>query len=138
MKIQALAVAAATLAFAAPALPAHANDASDRLDRALAEAASVHCRVLRNGGTWGQAVQASVNGTEYGEYWVPRTQRTSQSLYKKLIRLKINTTERMCPVLEANAYRRYRIANGDLPSAPTYTGGYSGGTTTIQEDPFEF
>ena len=131
MKIQALAVAAATLAFAAPALPAHAND---RLDRALAEAASTHCRVLQNGGTWGEAVQASVRGTDYGEYWVPGAKRHSQRLYRKLVRLKIGATERMCPVLEANAYRRYQIARGELPSSPTYTGG----TTTIQEDPFEF
>ena len=126
-----MAVAAATLAFAAPALPAHADD---RLDRALAEAASAHCRALQNGSTWGEAIRASINGTDYGEYWLPRTQRTSRELYKKLIRLKTRKTERMCPVLEANAYRRHQIANGDLPSAPTYTGG----TTTIQEDPFEF
>ena len=131
MKIQALAVAAATLAFAAPALPAHAND---RLDRALEEAAVAHCRVLANGGTWREAIHASIRGTDYGRYWMPGAKRHSQDLYNKLLKLKVSKIDDLCPAMEARAYRQYRASKGRLPSAPTYTGW----NTTISEDPFEF
>ena len=131
MKIQALAVAAATLAVAAPALPAQANT---RLRNAVQHAASIHCRVLQNGGTWGQAVRATVTNTDYGNYWVPLAKSDSDSLYRKLMTLKIRAVERTCPTLEARAYRRYKASEGRTPNAPTYTGG----NTNISEDPFEF
>ena len=131
MKIQALAVAAATLAFAAPALPAHA---SDRLDRALHEVATIHCNVLARGGTWAQAVAATMRGTDYANHWRPGAKQHSEALYDKLVALKVHSVNKMCRALNQRAFRQHQIANGDLPSSPTYTGG----NTTIQEDPFEF
>jgi hypothetical protein len=40
----------------------------------------------------------------------------------------------MCRSLNQSAFRRHQMANGQSVSAPTY----SGGNTTISEDPFEF
>ena len=131
MKIQALAVAAATLAFAAPALPAHAGD---RLDRALHEVATIHCNVLARGGTWQQAVAATMRGTDYANHWRPGAKQHSEALYDKLVALKVHSVNKMCRSLNQSAFRRHQMANGNLPSAPTYTGG----STTISEDPFEF
>ena len=131
MKIQALAVAAATLAFAAPALPAHAGD---RLDRALHEVATIHCNVLARGGTWTQAVAATMRGTDYANHWRPGAKQHSEALYDKLVALKVHSVNKMCRSLNQSAFRRHQMANGNLPSSPTYTGG----STTISEDPFEF
>ena len=65
---------------------------------------------------------------------MPSAKRHSQDLYNRLLKLKISKIDDLCPAMEARAYRQYRASQGRLPSAPTYTGG----TTTIQEDPFEF
>ena len=75
-----------------------------------------------------------MTNTDYGNYWVPLAKSDSDSLYRKLMVLKIRAVERTCPTLETRAYRRYKAAQGRTPSAPTYTGG----NTNISEDPFEF
>ena len=105
MKIQALAVAAATLAFAAPALPAHAGT--------VYEQAQVACRYMRQGYGAKAAVRQAVrqvraDGDHFGAMVVD-----------------------ICGPAASAALRR---DEGRLPSSPTYTGG----NTTIQEDPFEF
>ena len=71
---------------------------------------------------------------DYGSHWVPVAKRHSQGLYEKLLKLKIDKVDNLCPAMEARAYRQYRASRDRLPSSPTYTGG----NTTIQEDPFEF
>ena len=131
MKIQALAVAAASLAIAAPALPAQANT---RLDRALYEVATVHCGVLANGGSWTEAVRATMRGTDYANHWRPGAKRHSSALYDKLLALKVHSVNQMCPALNRRAFREYELTQGRTPSAPTYTGG----NTNISDDPFEF
>ena len=105
MKIQALAVAAATLAFAAPALPAHAGS--------VYEQAKAACHYMRQGygakAAIRQAIrQVDANGDHFGAMVVD-----------------------ICGPAATAALRR---DEGRLPSSPTYTGG----NTTIQEDPFEF
>ena len=133
MKIQALAVAAATLAVAAPALPAQA-DGQQRLRRALTQVANIHCNVLARGGTWRQAVFATMDNTEYSNVWYPAAKRGEPGLYDKLVALKVQRVNEMCRSLNSSAFRQHQMANGNLPSAPRY----SGGNTTISEDPFEF
>ena len=133
MKIQALAVAAATLALAAPALPAHANG-QQQLRRALTQVANIHCNVLARGGTWREAVFATMDNTDYSNIWYPAAKRGEPGLYDKLVALKVQRVNQMCRSLNQSAFRRHQMANGNLPSSPTYTGG----NTTIQEDPFEF
>ena len=101
MKIQALAVAAATLAFAAPALPAHAGT--------VYEQAQVACRYMRQGygakAAIRQAIrQVDANGDHFGAMVMD-----------------------ICGPSASAALRRDE-------GVPTYTGG----NTTISEDPFEF
>mgnify|MGYP001291044891 CR=1 FL=1 len=133
MKIQALAVAAASLALAVPALPAQA-DGQQQLRRALTQVANIHCNVLARGGTWRQAVFATMDNTEYSNVWYPAAKRGEPGLYDKLVALKVQRVNEMCRSLNSSAFRRHQMANGNLPSAPRYTGG----NTTISEDPFEF
>ena len=133
MKIQALAVAAASLALAVPALPAQA-DGQQQLRRALTQVANIHCNVLARGGTWREAVFATMDNTEYSNVWYPAAKRGEPGLYDKLVALKVQRVNEMCRSLNSSAFRRHQMANGNLPSAPRYTGG----NTTISEDPFEF
>lgn len=150
MKIQALAVAAATLAFAAPALPAHASSEA-QLRRDIRQAAIRQCNALRNGASWANGIRAAANG-RYGRYWYTNANDDNRTT---LVRLRAEQVEQMCPQLEARAYRRHMIAKGEWPAStplnrppyPGYAGmtwtydegpSYTGGTTTIQEDPFEF
>ena len=72
-----------------------------------------------------------MTNTDYGNYWVPLAKSDSDSLYRKLMVLKIRAVERTCPTLETRAYRRYKASEGRTPT-------YTGGNTTISEDPFEF
>ena len=141
MKIQALAVAAASLAFAAPALPAHADSPTSReLQRDMRIAAGMHCRALSNGSTWAQAIAVSANSA-FGNRWYPAAQRMDREegreRYAPFLIKRINQhINNLCPTLERkawSAHRRNRDAGGTR-----YTGGYTGGNTTIQEDPFEF
>ena len=106
MKIQALAVAAATLAFAAPALPAHAGGT-------VYEQAQIACRYMRQGYGARAAVRQAVrqvraNGDHFGAMVMD-----------------------ICGPTASAALDRDK---GRTPSAPRY----SGGNTTISEDPFEF
>ena len=133
MKIQALAVAAASLALAVPALPAQA-DGQQQLRRALTQVANIHCNVLARGGTWRQAVFATMDNTEYSNVWYPAAKRGEPGLYDKLVALKVQRVNEMCRSLNSSAFRQHQMANGNLPSAPRYTGG----NTNISEDPFEF
>ena len=136
MKIQALAVAAATLAVAAPALPAQADSISRvQLRRDMRTAAGMHCRALSNGSTWPQAIAISANSA-FGNRWYPAAQRMDREegreryapyLVKQVQRYITN----LCPSLEARAWARHKANKG---GSPTYTGG----NTTISEDPFEF
>ena len=137
MKIQALAVAAATLAFAAPALPAHAGSPTrQQLRRDMRIAADMHCRALANGSTWRRAVEISTNST-FGQKWYPAAQRMDREEGREqyapfLIKRVTQHINEICPALEArawSAHRRNRDAGGSR---------YTGGNTTIQEDPFEF
>ena len=121
MKIQALAVAAATLAFAAPALPAHA---SDRLNRALRR--SCRCSLPRPLATAAHGVKQSTQfGTDPGATGcqalnaIPKTSITGFSNSRSA---KID--EGLCP---ARLHRRNTTiqpiraskTRSRLPSAPS-------------------
>ena len=132
MKIQALAVAAASLAVAAPA---HARDANTYLRSDLKTAAIAHCSALSNGSTWSQAVEASGQG-QFGHHWYPMAARIDRreggNVWRaKLIKIVERDVKALCPSLEARAWARHKANKG---GSPTYTGG----STTISEDPFEF
>ena len=75
-----------------------------------------------------------MRGTDYANHWRPIAKQHSEELYDKLVALKVRSVNQMCHSLNQSAFRRHQMANGNLPSAPTYTGG----NTTISEDPFEF
>ena len=102
MKIQALAVAAATLAFAAPALPAHAGS--------VYEQAKAACRYMRQGYGARAAVRQALRQVRHNG--------SSEHFGAMVVDI--------CGPAATAALRR-----DEGPS-------YSGGTTTIQEDPFEF
>ena len=102
-----MAVAAATLAFAAPALPAHAGS--------LYEQAQATCRYMRQGYGARAAVRRALREVNYNG---------SSKYFGDIV-------VDMCGPAATAAVRR---DEGRLPSAPTY----SGGSTTISEDPFEF
>ena len=150
MKIQALAVAAATLALAAPALPAHANTQA-QLRSDIRQASIRQCNALRNGASWENGIKAAFNG-RYGRYWYTNANDKNRDF---LIKLRSDQIEQMSPLLEARAYRRYKIGKGEWPAntplnRPHFDGfggmawadpsgsTYTGGNTTISEDPFEF
>ena len=103
-------------------------------------AAGMHCRALANGSTWRRAVEISTN-SEFGQRWYPAAQRMDREEGREryapfLIKRVSQQINEICPALEArawSAHRRNRNAGGSR-----YTGGYTGGNTTIQEDPFEF
>ena len=135
MKIQALAVAAASLALAAPALPAQARDANIYLRSDLKAAAAAHCSALSRGSTWRQAVEASGQG-QVGHHWYPIATRIDRReggnvWREKLIKIIQRDVKALCPSLEARAWARHKANKG---GSPTYTGG----NTNISEDPFEF
>ena len=131
-----MAVAAATLALAAPALPAHAE--SD-VRRSMRVAADLHCRALADGHTWRRAVEISSN-SDFGLKYYPAAKRLDRKEGGEkygtfMIREMTSYIKGQCPDLEErawSAHQRWRDG-GRLPS-PTY----SGGSTAIQEDPFEF
>jgi hypothetical protein len=75
-----------------------------------------------------------MRGTDYANHWRPIAKQHSEELYDKLVALKVRSVNQMCHSLNQGAFRRHQMANGNLPNAPTYTGG----NTTISEDPFEF
>ena len=132
MKIQALAVAAASLAVAAPA---HARDADIYLRSDLKAAAIAHCSALSRGSTWRQAVMASREG-QVGHHWYPIATRIDRReggdvWREKLIRIMQNDIKALCPSLEARAWARHKANKGRTPT-------YTGGNTNISEDPFEF
>ena len=132
MKIQALAVAAATLAVAAPA---HARDANIYLRSDLKAAAVAHCSALSRGSTWRQAVEASGQG-QVGHHWYPIATRIDRReggnvWRERLINLIQRDVKALCPSLEARAWARHKANKGGIPT-------YTGGNTTISEDPFEF
>ena len=135
MKIQALAVAAASLAVAAPALPAQARDANIYLRSDLRAAAAAHCSALSRGSTWSQAVEASSQG-QLGHHWYPIATRIDNReggnvWRQKLIKLIQRDINALCPSLEARAWARHKANKGRTPT-------YTGGNTTISEDPFKF
>ena len=108
MKIQALAVAAASFAVAAPALPAQAGS--------VYEQAKAACHYMRQGYGARQAVRRAVreisaNGDHFGAMVMD-----------------------ICGPTASAAIRRDKRAEINAPSTPRY----SGGNTTISEDPFEF
>ena len=127
MKIQALAVAAATLAVAAPALPAQARG-QNMIRPDINHAARTHCNALQRGANWAQAIRAGMQ-TPYGQYWYAAANAENRSWlageYAGALRV-------LCPTIEEralNAHRRNRDGGGSR---------YTGGNTTISEDPFEF
>ena len=135
MKIQALAVAAASLAVAAPALPAQARDANIYLRSDLRAAAAAHCSALSRGSAWSQAVEASRQG-QLGHHWYPIATRIDNReggnvWRQKLIKLIQRDINALCPSLEARAWARHKANKGRTPT-------YTGGNTTISEDPFKF
>ena len=75
-----------------------------------------------------------MRGTDYANHWRPGAKQHSEALYDKLLALKVQRVNQMCRALNQRAFRQHQMAKGNLPSAPTYTGG----NTTISEDPFEF
>ena len=131
MKIQALAVAAATLAFAAPALPAHARG-QNMIRPDINHAARAHCNALRRGANWSQAMGVGLQ-TPFGQYWYANASDKNKDW---LAGEYANALRVLCPTMEQRAFRAHqRNQNG---GGSRYTGGYTGGNTTIQEDPFEF
>ena len=106
MKIQVLAVAAASLAVAATALPAQAG---------VYERARLTCSFMEQG--YG-AKAAIGKGLRLTRNW-----GSSETF--------VNLVMSMCRPAATAALGR---DEGRLPSAPRYTGG----NTTISEDPFEF
>ena len=95
-------------------------------------AARTHCNALRRGANWAQAIRAGMQ-TPYGQYWYAAANEENRSWlageYAGALRV-------LCPRIEEralNAHRRNRDG-GRLNQSPTYTGG----NTTISEDPFEF
>ena len=132
MKIQALAVAAASLAVAAPA---HARDPDIYLRSDLRAAAAAHCSALSRGSTWRQAVKASGEGP-VGNHWYPVAMRLDRreggdQWREKLIKIIQRDVKALCPSLEARAWARHKANKGRTPT-------YTGGNTNISEDPFEF
>ena len=126
MKIQALAVAAATLAVAAPALPAQARG-QNMIRPDINYAARTHCSALQRGANWEQAMIAGAR-TPFGQYWYANANETNREWlsgeYAAALRV-------LCPALERRAFSAHRRQE---QSGSRYTGG----TTTISEDPFEF
>ena len=102
-------------------------------------AADLHCRALADGHTWQRAVEISAN-SDFGLKYYPAAQRLDekeggQKYGKFMIGEVTRYIKGQCPDLEErawSAHKRWRDS-GRLPS-PTY----SGGSTTISEDPFEF
>ena len=70
--------------------------------------------------------------TPFGQYWYANASDKSREWlageYAQALRV-------LCPTLERRAFSAHRRRE---ERGSRYTGGYSGGNTTIQEDPFEF
>tara|TARA_B100001540_G_scaffold295944_1_gene297217 strand:+ start:333 stop:707 length:375 start_codon:yes stop_codon:yes gene_type:complete len=124
VKIQALAVAAASLAVAVPALPAQASE----LRTAINQAARAHCNALSRGATWTQAITNSARNTEYGRRWYARASDDQRSWLSGQYQAAVGA---YCQNAEQVAYSAHKRGE---------TGGsrYTGGNTNISEDPFEF
>ena len=125
MKIQALAVAAASLAVAAPAL---ARDANIYLRSDIKAAAIAHCSALSNGSSWGDAVLASRQG-QVGNHWYPIAQRIDNreggdKWRDKLIKILRRDIKALCPALDARAWARHKASQGN--------------STNISDEPFRF
>lgn len=91
-------------------------------------AARTHCNALQRGATWTQAIGAGMQ-TPYGQYWYAGANDENRTW---LAEQYANALRVLCPAIEERALNAHR-RNRDSGS-PTYTGG----NTTISEDPFEF